>query len=79
MIVQGSDALFDQELIDAVNKTFLNRMFWWREGYVYASNWRNLHVDGLEGRIFSRDLPVSKGGQIQFFNYREIKADEPIV
>jgi hypothetical protein len=46
-------------------------MFWWRQSYRYASNWRILHVDNLEGYIFGRNLPVSTGKQIKFFTYAE--------
>lgn len=51
-------------------------MFWWRQSYRYRSNWRVLHVDGMEGAIFyiSRELPCSRGGQIQIFTYKEADA-----
>lgn len=46
-------------------------MFWWRQSFYYRSNWRVLHIDGAEGFIFSRNLPVSSGRKIQFFQYAE--------
>jgi hypothetical protein len=47
-------------------------MFWWRQGYRYQSNWRVLHVDGMEGYIFSGvKLPQSTGKSIKFFSYKE--------
>ena len=46
-------------------------MVFWRMSYRYTSNWRMLHVDGLEGFIFGRNLPVSTGKQIKFFTYAE--------
>ena len=69
---------YDLDILKQLGWTF---MFWWRQSYRYRSNWRILHVDGMEGAIFyiSRELPCKKGGQIQFFNYREMTANEPIV
>ena len=46
-------------------------MVFWRMSYRYTSNWRMLHVDGLEGFIFGRNLPVSTGKPIKFFTYAE--------
>jgi hypothetical protein len=45
--------------------------FWWRISWNYQSNWRVLHVDGLEGFVYSPKLPVSTGKPIKFFTYPE--------
>jgi hypothetical protein len=67
----GNEMYYDPQFF----KEFLrSTMFFWRESYIYASCWRNLHIDGFEGRIFARhDLPVSSGKKLQFFQYAEAK------
>lgn len=42
----------------------------WKMAWVYRSNWRVLHIDGLEG---GRKIPISTGKPIQFFQYAGAK------
>lgn len=64
----GNDAIFfDRDMIENLK----DNMFWWRVTWVYRSNWRALHIDGLEGCVYNPMLiPESLGGRIQFFNYK---------
>ncbi len=70
--IQGKDAMIlftDPELLSIGEA--MSGMFWWRQSYRYRSNWRTLHVDGLEGDIFgNRDLPSCGGEKFQFFRYK---------
>jgi hypothetical protein len=45
--------------------------FWWRMTYVYKSNWRVLHIDGVEGLLWSPRLPIANGRPINLFPYGE--------
>jgi hypothetical protein len=74
--IMGSDAVyFDPELIKSLKD---NNMFWWRLSYVYRSNWRVLHVDGLEGYVFGgHPLPSNLGERVQFFNYKVQECVKP--
>jgi hypothetical protein len=54
---------------EVVRDLFKNHHFWGRFNWYYRSNWRVLHIDGMEGYVFSPKLPVSQGKQIQLFSY----------
>jgi hypothetical protein len=45
--------------------------FWWRMTYRYKSNWRVLHIDGMEGLLWSPRLPKRNGRPINLFSYGE--------
>jgi hypothetical protein len=38
--------------------------------WCYRSNWRVLHVDGIEGMVYAR-LPIPRGEKRNFFTYAE--------
>jgi hypothetical protein len=64
----GNNIYYDPQFL----KEFIgSTMFFWRMSYRYTSNWRILHIDGLEGFIFGTNLPVSTGKPIKFFTYAE--------
>jgi hypothetical protein len=73
--VMGSNAvLFDRELIEKSRDSLL----WWRLLFVYRSNWRVLHIDGLEGAIFNPGgIPRCTGERVQFFNYKVCECVKP--
>ena len=55
---------------EVVRDLFKSHHFWGRMSWYYRSNWRILHIDGMEGYVFSPKLPVSSGKKIQFFQYK---------
>lgn len=63
----GRNAIyFDVRLLDSLQ----DNLFWWRLSYRYSSSWRNLHVDGFEGYIWSQcKLPTPQNIHYQFFQY----------
>ena len=58
-----SNIYFDRELIENLRD---EAGFWWKLSWVYRSNWRILHIDGLEG---GRRIPICTGKLFQFFQY----------
>ena len=65
--IWGLDALFfDSNIIELLK----DHLFWWRMSYIYVSIWRNLHIDGFEGYLWSPRLPRPTGDpQKIFFTY----------
>ena len=60
-----SNIWFDRDLIQALKE---EAGFLWRLSWIYRSNWRVLHIDGLEG---GRRIPIFTGKMRQFFQYAE--------
>ena len=65
--IWGTDAIFyDAEFA----KSLKDHLVWWRMSYRYVSIWRNLHIDGFEGYLWSPRLPRPTGDpQKIFFTY----------
>ncbi len=65
--VMGTNAIFyDSNLLKVARDTF-NAIFWWKLSWVYFSNWRVLHIDGLEGSVYNRNgIPGHQGYKIKF-------------
>jgi hypothetical protein len=62
-----SRSWYDEETLKFLQPSW----FWWRLSWNYQSNWRVLHIDGLEGFVFTPKLPASRGERIKFFTYAE--------
>lgn len=60
-MMSGDEVLREQLRLSAL---FFRKLSW-----IYKSNWRVLHIDGLEGLVYNPKLPVSTGKKIQFFKY----------
>jgi hypothetical protein len=62
---------FDGNYYDAavIEQLFKSHHFWGRYSWYYRSNWRVLHIDGMEGYVFSPNLPTAQGNSIKFFQY----------
>ena len=64
--------LFDREFLENLKSSM---SIWWKMSWRYYSNWRILHIDGLEGcdadGIKSSGIPENLGSHVKykFFTY----------
>lgn len=72
--ISGANAMFyDNELIESLK----DNMWLWKLTHQYRSNWRVLHIDGIEGYPSFRALPSHIGEPIKF-HYRYLTSKETV-
>lgn len=71
--VTGQDGLmwYNPEIIELLKQRISP---WWKMSWRYTSNWRILHIDGIEGCNAdgkrAPGLPENLGKRIEFFHYK---------